>query len=602
MKIRWLFAAMVVVILGTVARPANAGCTFARVAELPVTFSEGRLLIPAKINGSDIQLAVDSGAFFSMISPSGVARYKLSARMSPYDVIIEGAGGHGGFAQIANAHDFEIFGVTFHNVDFLLGERGFGNGVEGLLGQNFLGALDVEYDLPDGVIRLFKATGCSNSDLAYWTTPSQAEAEMPLDDGNRGGLPMQTGGMATINGVNIHVIFDTGAPVSMIDQRAAARAGVKPTDPGVTGGSYASGANQGSYFRTWLAPFADFKMGGEEVKGFKLRVGDLQLGGATEMLIGDDYIRSHRILVANSQHKIYFTYSGGPVFDMKGPPQTVPATGGDAPPGVAAVDTTAKLDADGYNRRAADYSARGDNADAVADLTSAIQLNPHEPRYYVERGQAEERMLASLAKPPHLPMEDFNQALTIKPGYIRALLARSNLHLLRKEPLLAKADLDAADQAAAAEPAARLNIASAYGAQGDYAQALPELDQWIVANPHDDRMAQALDERCRARGLLNQDLNKALADCNAALKLAPGDPSALESRGLVRLRMTDLDGAIRDYSDAIRLNPSNPWSLYGRGVAKLHKGLSAEGQADIQAATALRPKIAEQAGKYAIAP
>jgi hypothetical protein len=36
-------------------------------------------------------------------------------------------------------------------------------------------------------------------------------------------------------------------------------------------------------------------------------------------------------------------------------------------------------------------------------------------------------------------------------------------------------------------------------------------------------------------------------------------------------------------------------SLYGRGVAKLKKGLKTDGDADILAASALNPKIADEA-------
>jgi hypothetical protein len=32
------------------------------------------------------------------------------------------------------------------------------------------------------------------------------------------------------------------------------------------------------------------------------------------MLLGDDFLRAHRVLVSHSQRKIYFTYAGGPVF------------------------------------------------------------------------------------------------------------------------------------------------------------------------------------------------------------------------------------------------------------------------------------------------
>ncbi len=48
----------------------------------------------------------------------------------------------------------------------------------------------------------------------------------------------------------------------------------------------------------------------------------------------------------------------------------------------------------------------------------------------------------------------------------------------------------------------------------------------------------------------------ALADCNQALTLAPGNPSYLDSRGLVDLRLGDFDGAIKDYSTALAAMPS----------------------------------------------
>ena len=40
------------------------------------------------------------------------------------------------------------------------------------------------------------------------------------------------------------------------------------------------------------------------------------------MLIGADFFLSHRIYVASSQKKLYFTYNGGPVFNL----ETAPAT------------------------------------------------------------------------------------------------------------------------------------------------------------------------------------------------------------------------------------------------------------------------------------
>jgi hypothetical protein len=70
----------------------------------------------------------------------------------------------------------------------------------------------------------------------------------------------------------------------------------------------------------------------------------------------------------------------------------------------------------------------------------------------------------------------------------------------------------------------------------------------------------------------------------------------------VYLRRGDYDRSIADYDRAILLRSKDPWSYYGRGIAKLHKGFAAEGHADISTATALRPRIAEEAAKHGIAP
>jgi hypothetical protein len=42
------------------------------------------------------------------------------------------------------------------------------------------------------------------------------------------------------------------------------------------------------------------------------------------MLLGADFLRAHRTLVAHSQHRLYFTYVGGPVF-LADPATTRPA-------------------------------------------------------------------------------------------------------------------------------------------------------------------------------------------------------------------------------------------------------------------------------------
>jgi tetratricopeptide (TPR) repeat protein len=76
----------------------------------------------------------------------------------------------------------------------------------------------------------------------------------------------------------------------------------------------------------------------------------------------------------------------------------------------------------------------------------------------------------------------------------------------------------------------------------------------------------------------------------------------MDSRGVVHLERGELDAAIADYDAALRVQPKRAIALYGRGVAKLRKGAKADGDADIQAATALNAKIASQAKAIGLTP
>ncbi|HEX4183887.1 MAG TPA: retropepsin-like aspartic protease, partial [Caulobacteraceae bacterium] len=57
------------------AAPAEAACTLAKLAELPVTLSDERPTIPVTINGKPAVVFIDTGAFFSTLTPEAVAKY-----------------------------------------------------------------------------------------------------------------------------------------------------------------------------------------------------------------------------------------------------------------------------------------------------------------------------------------------------------------------------------------------------------------------------------------------------------------------------------------------------------------------------------------------
>ena len=96
------------------------------------------------------------------------------------------------------------------------------------------------------------------------------------------------------------------------------------------------------------------------------------------------------------------------------------------------------------------------------------------------------------------------------------------------------------------------------------------------------------------------ELERALADCNEALRLEPNVALTFQSRGFTYLRMGQWDLAFDDYSSALRLEPNLASSLYGRGLAALKNGDATRGNADIAAAKAIKAKIADEFARYGL--
>jgi len=214
-----------------------------------------------------------------------------------------------------------VAGHPGSNCPFVVADGDFGAGTIGLLGQTFWRLAEVEYDLANGVIRLVRPQDCKGVPLAYWARAAgQPYSVVDIESATQ--REPHTKAVAYLNGTRIRVLFDTGAAVSMLTLDAAKRAGIGPDSPGVEAGGPVGGIGR-KVANTWIARFASFKIGDEEIDNARLRFGELNLL-QDDLLIGADFFLSHRIYVATSQSRLYFTYNGGPVFDLTA--QTAPDT------------------------------------------------------------------------------------------------------------------------------------------------------------------------------------------------------------------------------------------------------------------------------------
>ncbi len=583
-------AALLLALLAPHAVSAAAACKIGTLLVLPVTMRGSAPVVPARINGVDTRFIVDSGAFFSVISTVGAAQLNLRTEMAPPGFMLNGVGG-AARAMVTTAKELTLAGGTSSNVQFVVGGNDHGDGIAGLLGQNILGYADVEYDFGGGALRLIRAVGCNDDDRLYWGRNGQPYSVMNIEKST----PMAPHiiGTAYLNGKKIKVMFDTGAAISVLSQRAAERAGVKMDGEGVVKAGRMRGIGS-KLLQTWLAPFASIRIGDEEIQNTKLRIADIDLLNA-DMLLGADFFLSHRVYVAKDVRKVLFTHNGGPVFNLN-----VTQYAADADDAGAMREPT---DAAGFSSRGAVFAARRDLPRAIQDLTRAVELAPTEAEYVYQRGR-----LYLDNQQPRLAVSDFDQALKLKADHIPARLSRAGLHLARLEATGAgamaeiKDDLDHVGGALEKNSDQRLELSTLYARAGDFPQAIAEVDLWLDQHREDSRAADALASRCRARALMGHELDKALADCNRAVRDRPGIPFVFDSRGIVHLRLRNFDKAIADYDTVLRVQPRNPWALYGRGLAKLGKGQATTGEADIAQSRAVNPRIVAEAAKYGLVP
>ena len=89
------------------------------------------------------------------------------------------------------------------------------------------------------------------------------------------------------------------------------------------------------------------------------------------------------------------------------------------------------------------------------------------------------------------------------------------------------------------------------------------------------------------------DLDRAIADFDAAIRLWPDNAQAYRYRGRIWSRKGDLDRAIADLDAAIRLDPKNPGLLHDRGLIRQQRGELDEALVDLDHAVRMSFSDAE---------
>ncbi|TMH27110.1 MAG: hypothetical protein E6H66_24140 [Betaproteobacteria bacterium] len=324
--------ALGVAMVTSIAVGATSDCRMFQVAELPVRLTHNKLIVDGELNGHKIGIVLDTGATRTLIFRSAAERLGLR-RDRVRGVRMFGIGGETD-VESTLVDEIKIGKATRKSWRMLVGgEHEFGEDMDVLLGNDFFHNLDVEFDLSHAAVRLYQPKDCDGVSLAYWAPNIAQQVDLEPVDESRPQMRFTV----KVNGQPLRALLDSGAGISLLDSSTAANLGVTPSTPGVVAVGAGSGLGR-KKVEYWIGPFQSFSIGDERIADTSIVFGDLfrdakyapqgsqvmvKVGGAAAMLLGVDFLRAHRMLVANSQRKIYFTYAGGPVFQRVSPPPAV---------------------------------------------------------------------------------------------------------------------------------------------------------------------------------------------------------------------------------------------------------------------------------------
>jgi predicted aspartyl protease len=284
-------------------------CLYVEVAKLPIRYV-GQGLAPAvdgTIDNTPATMLVDTGAFATQLTMNGVTKRGLGLQMTG-----DLAQGVGGWSRLyaARVQEISLGPTKTHRSSQLrvIGDANLTPAFDAIIGAPFLLQADLEVDLGAKQIRFFRSRDCGNTDLAIWKEETIVVPFAVSSD--RSPNPHFT---VKVDGKELDAIIDTGAHHTTMTAYAAKRIGIDLKGPGVKPAGYIVGV--GSERAPQLtATFKSIEVGNEAVRDAEIGILDAQGEIGADILIGQDFLRAHRVLFAMSQKKLYIAYTGGTPF------------------------------------------------------------------------------------------------------------------------------------------------------------------------------------------------------------------------------------------------------------------------------------------------
>lgn len=322
--LKYVFLFFFLSIFTTTTSAANSSCVVTKLEELPIIYSGNNLAptITGKVNDKTVPMFLDTGSNITAlttkeakarglaIESSGIQNIGISGVHTLYSTSVREL-------SVGPAKGFDIPLAVFDDTkipyDFAL-----------LLGADILMKSDLEIDLGAKKIRFLSASGnCNGEALAYWAQQSNSLALEKIGD-NRPFVSVE------VNGKKMLALIDSGSPWTTLFLPPALSIGFYTNAPNVTPAGLSRGID-GGQVKAWNAHF-DLKVGGEVISNARIRVIERNAGGTivkADLLLGQDWLRAHRIVLSPKHNRMEFTPSSLRVNEIQNEPRE-PWFSGDA--------------------------------------------------------------------------------------------------------------------------------------------------------------------------------------------------------------------------------------------------------------------------------
>lgn len=289
-----------------------AGCDMAELATVPLEIGDDTVPIAElRVNGHAVPALLDTGLqFATSLDKQTLEGFGVNIRTMDST--------YAGIQVMSALMDHVAFGPTEYKKSWFVVNDLKNEGVGAKIGANFLFRTDVEISLADRYLKFFKPKGCLRAPLAYWDAATRS-VPFTIDSLKK---DMRPWFKVRINGQDISAVISTSSPHSYMDLFTAQRMGLR-TD---AEGAMRLAPVKGWYDRkqeVWSVSVAELSIGELKVKDFSMRLMNLDLSGEA-LILGTDFLSRHRVYVAMSQNRIYFS----PVSAKPAPAEPIPQARG----------------------------------------------------------------------------------------------------------------------------------------------------------------------------------------------------------------------------------------------------------------------------------